>query len=107
MQELAEQIGIRIKSIRKQRCMTQAYLAEKASISTDFISRAERGVNTASIITLKAIADALDVPLYQLLNLGNGVPINKDLMLISHLLKSCDDTKLNKIARVIEIIIND
>ena len=42
--------------------MTQSHLAESADISTDMISRLERGLVRPSFAAVARIADALEVP---------------------------------------------
>lgn len=56
-------IGQRIAFIRKNGGITQEHLAEKASISRDFLSRVERGVTGISIQNLECISKALSVPI--------------------------------------------
>lgn len=52
-------IGKRIRSIRKQRGMTQAVLAEKVGIEPSNISHIERAASKIGLVTLVAIANAL------------------------------------------------
>ncbi len=54
------QIGQRIRIIRKTRKMTQAELAERASLSVPYISHIENGIKQASLQAVVNIADALD-----------------------------------------------
>ena len=59
--ELNKVIGKNLTGLRKERGLSQSQLAEKISISTEFISRVERGASAASLKSLKKIADALEV----------------------------------------------
>lgn len=61
--------GLNIGFIRRKRGMTQEQLAEKAGLSTGFISQIEAPNLSVSISlpTLFAIAEALGVPAYRLL----------------------------------------
>ncbi|WP_444943958.1 helix-turn-helix domain-containing protein [Microbulbifer sp. ZKSA006] len=52
-----------IKSVRRERGMTQEELAEAANISAEFVSRIERGVNKPSLKTLFLICSAMNVDL--------------------------------------------
>jgi transcriptional regulator with XRE-family HTH domain len=54
-------IGANIKRFRKLRGLTQERLAEKANISRSYLADVERDRYNPSVDTLKAIAEALDV----------------------------------------------
>ncbi|WP_290652582.1 XRE family transcriptional regulator, partial [Aquisalimonas sp.] len=56
-------IGTRIRSIRQQRGLKVKQLAEAAGITSSLLSQVERGLSNPSINTLRAIAQALDVPI--------------------------------------------
>ena len=68
MQKLRVQFGKKLRDLRKERGKTQEQLAEAASISVDFLSLVERGINAPSFETLEKLAYALDVPVKQLFN---------------------------------------
>lgn len=55
-----------IKRIRLQKHVTQAFMAEKIGISDKYWSDIETGRKPCSLDTLVAIANALDVELYEL-----------------------------------------
>jgi transcriptional regulator with XRE-family HTH domain len=52
-----------IRRYRKERGMTQSGLAESADLSTDMISRVERGIVRPSLGTVIRISETLEVPL--------------------------------------------
>ena len=56
-------IGEKIKTIRKQRGMTQQQLAEKSGVQTRTIQRYESGNSRAKYNVLNQIANALSVPI--------------------------------------------
>jgi len=58
-----QQVGKRIRLIRRQEGLTQAELAEKAGLSDNFIGLIERGVGHPTLETLEQIAKALNVKL--------------------------------------------
>ena len=63
------EVGLRIGYLRRQRGMTQEQLADKAGISPGFLAQIE-APNLAvgfSLATIFAIAEALEVPAYKLL----------------------------------------
>jgi len=55
-------LGLRVRYFRKQRELTQAVLARRAGVHQSFLSEIERGLRNPSPATLKAIAQALDIP---------------------------------------------
>jgi len=59
-------LGETIRSRRKQAGLSQEKLAEKADLSTVFISHIERGVENISVDALARIAKALGVRLRDL-----------------------------------------
>lgn len=61
MNELAKELGNRIKEIRKAAKLTQERLAEKAGLSVEYISRIERGLAQPSFKTIDLLADVLNV----------------------------------------------
>lgn len=61
MSDLAQQLGARIKQIRKAARKTQGQLAENAGLSVEYISRLERGVAQPSFQALQTIAAALNL----------------------------------------------
>lgn len=63
------EVGLRIGYLRRQRGMTQEQLADKAGISPGFLVQIE-APNLAvgfSLATIFAIAEALEIPAYKLL----------------------------------------
>ena len=56
-----EQLGAKIKQIRKSKKITQEKLAENIDVDFGYISKLEVGQNFPSIQTLNKIADTLNV----------------------------------------------
>jgi transcriptional regulator with XRE-family HTH domain len=65
-QELRGILGKGIRFYRQQRQLSQADLAEKAEISITFLSNIERGLKYPTSDTLSAIADGLEVEVFEL-----------------------------------------
>ena len=55
--------GKRLKDIRKSKKLTQAKLAEKIDLSTNFVGMVERGERNTTIDKLFLLCEALDVSL--------------------------------------------
>lgn len=53
--------GANIKKLRKQRGFTQGQLAERSGLSERYVSEVERGVANPRLMSLKDLANGLDV----------------------------------------------
>ena len=62
-----EQVGLRIKLERTRQNLTQEQLAEKADISTSYLSAIERGKQSISLDYINRIAEALHIPVTDLM----------------------------------------
>lgn len=62
-----EGLGERIAVLRRQRGLSQTALAGRVGVTLETISRLERGVSLPSVERLDAVAVALGVPLWMLL----------------------------------------
>jgi transcriptional regulator with XRE-family HTH domain len=62
----------KITEARKNKGLTQEELADKASVTVRTIQRIESGETVPRNFTLKAIAEALDIPFDELLKKNNG-----------------------------------
>jgi transcriptional regulator with XRE-family HTH domain len=62
-------IGQELKRLRKEKGFTLEELAERAEISTSYLSHIERGTRQASLTTLETLAKILGAGLYELLPL--------------------------------------
>lgn len=67
MQQIYCEIGKSVKSQRKARRMTQEALAAQLDITSQYLSRIERGVVRPSLELLYNLASVLDIPIYTLL----------------------------------------
>ena len=70
-----EKLGMRVRQQRTLRDMTQGELAEKVGVSTSFIGHIERGEKKASVETIVALCNAMEVSPSALLqdSLSNAV----------------------------------
>jgi len=65
-QELRAILGKGVRFYRQKRQLSQAALAKKAGISITFLSNIERGVKYPTSDTLSALANGLEVEVYEL-----------------------------------------
>lgn len=61
--EFCKSIADKIKSIRKQKGLTQQTLAKRLKVSQQMISRIEKGRENISLLALKKIADSMEANL--------------------------------------------
>ncbi len=61
-------IGKNMKVTREAKGMTQAEVAKRCKITTNYYARIERGERKFTIMTLKKVAKALDVKASQILS---------------------------------------
>jgi transcriptional regulator with XRE-family HTH domain len=66
MPKVTHGIGIKIRSLRKEKGLTLSEMARLCRCSSSLLSQIERGSVNPSFSTLKAIGDALDISLAQL-----------------------------------------
>jgi transcriptional regulator with XRE-family HTH domain len=62
-----KKVGLNIRQARKGKGMSQESLALTADLDRSYIGGVERGERNIAIINLKKIADALKIPVSQLL----------------------------------------
>src|SRR3984957_17680900 len=67
-------IADRLKALREQKNMSQGDIEERTGLLRCFISRVENGHTVPSIETLEKMAQALEVPMYQLFYDGSKKP---------------------------------
>lgn len=101
MTNTKQQIGRRIKELRKKSGMTQEQLADLVKIDPRHLSRLERGVYYPGLDTLELIGRSLDVPLKDFFVFPEGETLE---MLRDRLIQSIsimDEQELRQIIKVI------
>jgi XRE family aerobic/anaerobic benzoate catabolism transcriptional regulator len=68
----AAAVGKLLRLARAKRGMTRRQLAEQSGTSERYLAQIEGGQGNPSVIVLRSIAEALDVPIIELLPRGNG-----------------------------------
>lgn len=78
--ERDDQLGRRIRALRTERGLTLTGLAARVGITRSFLSSVERGVAYPSILVLRSIAAALEMPVFLLFTApeSNGIVVRKD-----------------------------
>lgn len=107
-ERLTKQIGMNIRKIRLQKDLSQESIALSAEIHPAYFGRLERGEKCPTISTLYKVAEALDVPIYALLDIReNSKPEKSRAMFrIEKEINSLPAHKQDELAEIIENIIN-
>jgi transcriptional regulator with XRE-family HTH domain len=105
MNNVKEQLGLRIQELRKNKGLNQAELSEMISVDAKHISRLETGVTFPSPATLEAIAKALDVQIKELFEFEHIAECGENIRNIEMLLKGAGDDKLQMIYKVVRAIL--
>ena len=82
MSKITESVGDKIRSLRKERGLSQESLALKAGLNTSYMGQIERAEKSATIDSLEKIANALDVPIEELFSFERVEAHNVDKTII-------------------------
>ncbi|MEO1969492.1 MAG: helix-turn-helix transcriptional regulator [Sphingomonadaceae bacterium] len=66
MSPILATIGAHVRSLRKQRGLTQIELGQKIGLNPNLLGRIERGDQNPALLTLAKVADGLGVSLEEL-----------------------------------------
>jgi transcriptional regulator with XRE-family HTH domain len=66
VQHVRKFLGQRVRTLRKQRALSQERLGDRAGLSGKFVGEVERGEKSISIDSLYRVSVALEVPLREL-----------------------------------------
>ena len=95
MSKFQQEFGDNFKRIRKAKGMTQDLVAERASLSTPYISDVERGRANPTLSTAEKLALALQVDVLELFNFGHNPAKPAEMrQRLGALLHDLDDTTL-------------
>jgi transcriptional regulator with XRE-family HTH domain len=67
-------VGDRLRQLRQQKNLSQGDIEKRTGLLRCYVSRVEKGHTVPAIDTLEKFARALEIPMYQLLYEGEGVP---------------------------------
>lgn len=103
--DIREQLGRRIRDLRKKQGFTQERLAEAASVDVKYLGNIERGRENPSIGTLEKLANTLSVKMHQILDCEHEVTGKRLLQgRITQVLNKCDESELRIILRLVRSI---
>lgn len=64
--DIAKRFGVRVRTLRLKKELSQEALAAKADLDRAFLSGIERGIENPTLFTIQAIADGLSVKVAEL-----------------------------------------
>ncbi len=67
--EVLKEIGLRFRVERTRKMLSQEKFAELANVHTNYIGKVERGEQNLTVKKIVALANSLDVPVKNVLNL--------------------------------------
>lgn len=90
MRLVEEKISKKIREVRKKKEITLKELSELTQLSVSFLSQVERGMSSMTITSLKRIANALEIPMKELVDVDDGEDFvrKKDNAILMNLEKS-------------------
>ena len=99
-----ELIGKRIQELRKRQGFSQEQVAEKAEISSNYLSRIECGKENPTLDMLIKLAQALKVEMWEMFILGHVSGLDEVKKKIQNFIKTADEPSLRVASKIIEAI---
>lgn len=106
MQTIAEQIGAIIRTLRKEKGLTQQTLADEIGSSFSYIGRVERGEGNVTIETIIKIAAALNIGFFELMSLG-GKQDNETILALHALFLNKSEKEHRKALNILKEVFDD
>ena len=95
MPNVQDLFGKKIRTIRRNRDMTQEKLAELSGLSLQYIGEIERGRRNPSLTSVETLAAAFGIPLAELFNLDEFKLTPEDLRrILARQIEEADEERL-------------
>lgn len=98
-------IGKRIKKMRKEKHITQEFLAENSDVSVGYISQVERGISKITLDTLYKIADTLELDITEIITGTSTMQSSYLQDEIAAKLEQCTETQKKMVLDFITLIL--
>ena len=95
--------GRRIQEIRKQKKLSQEQVAEKAGISSNYLSRIECGKENPTLDMLIKLGNALKVEMWEMFDFGHTVSTKELKEAIQKFSQKADEETLRTIVKIIKV----
>ena len=100
-------LGLRIKTMRKSRKMTQADLALAINQSQSSITMYETGRREPDFETLEALADVFNIPLVSLVDFSGYVSdSNPQIRAVSTMMENMSDEQRDQILAIVRAVVS-
>jgi len=107
---LAGTFGSNLRNHRKSKHLTQDALAEAVGLSSEMISKIERGIATPSFATVEKLSEVLEVPEAAFFGVGLVVAANtartKQLLKIQTQLSRMNDDQLARASKMLSALVD-
>jgi transcriptional regulator with XRE-family HTH domain len=101
-----QQLGRRIKQLRRRRGYTQERLAERMDINAKYLSSIERGVENPTLDLLVRLAHSLEVDLHELFQgAPDEEPPERLRRTIDRFVAEMDAEELSRLVRILEALV--
>lgn len=105
MERTAKVLGDRVRMLRERKGLTQERLSEACGLSLKHLGQIERGKGNPTLSSLDRLAQALDIPLGDLLAIEHLLPENDKLPDVVHqIVKDSDELTRRLIFRVVKAL---
>ena len=102
-----ELIGLRIKTMRKSRRMTQADLAKAIDQSPSSITMYETGRRRPDFETLEALADVFNVSLPSIVGDENEYEMDPHIRIVSGMMENMSEEQKKQIVAIVRAVVGD
>ena len=99
---IKELFGRRIQEIRKQKRLSQEQIAEKAGISSNYLSRIECGKENPTLDMLIKLGEALETNMWEMFDVGHAVSAKELKEAIQKFSLKADEETLRTIVKIIK-----
>ncbi|MEK6697671.1 MAG: helix-turn-helix transcriptional regulator [Nitrospirota bacterium] len=101
---IKQQVGLRIKHVRKTRGLSQEKLSEKVAMSSKYLSSIERGKENPTLDTFIKLAQALNVEISELFNYAGEKSVQESKKYLLDLMKGSDKEKLDLAVKMLRAL---
>ena len=102
-----ELIGLRIKTMRQSRRMTQADLAKAIDQSPSSITMYETGRRRPDFETLEALADVFNVSLPSIVGDENEYEMDPHIRIVSGMMENMSENQKKQIVAIVRAVVGD
>lgn len=100
MEARLKALGMRLRTLRQERGLTQAELAERAGLDQGHLARIERGTRWPRLASLYGLADALEAPIVRLLDEQAADAVRSE---VAALLDGCTERELHLLREMVTL----